>query len=619
MALRHWFITLLLLFSLPLSAQVEEALEQWVEETDDTEAAAEMSDLLLQLQDNPVNINDTHTIAALPFITPFQSKALTYYIALNGQLLSLKELHFIPGFDSSTIALLESISIAIPYEQSRHWRIKDGRHRLVTGIGGTIEQAEGYRNGQYEGDNLRALLCYQYSLYHHLDLRITMDKDPTEAWGKENYYGYHLMLTDIGRIDKLILGRYNLQFGQGLTLWTGLRPFNLTGSTPLRHGAGIRPAAAFYEDGYQEGVATQVNLGSGIHLAAFGSRHASETLAGSHLTYRHNNLILGLTAAYTLLNDSVSTRDYVYNQNRFQGNWQFNAGVDFTWQWRKLTLYGEASIGENGSPAAIGGLILQADSRNRFGVSYRHYTEQYHNLHAQAYAIGASQGERGITLDAETRLPLGCTLLTSLDLHRFPALRYASYRPSDGQWLRTQLSRQWGRYISTTLRHTYRLKERNIPNLDSTLYLGEKTLRQQLQGEVTGTLGRWTLKGRGVLSRFESEQGEPQQGWLAAISARYSHECLQVTAAAAWFDVDGYYARIYLSESNMQYAWSMPALNGNGLRAYILIRWRLNRHLTLAGKYTLTWMLGEESIGSGDSRTNGPLRQTWFLQLRSSF
>ena len=51
MALRHWFITLLLLFSLPLSAQVEEALEQWIEETDDTEAAAEMSDLLLQLQD----------------------------------------------------------------------------------------------------------------------------------------------------------------------------------------------------------------------------------------------------------------------------------------------------------------------------------------------------------------------------------------------------------------------------------------------------------------------------------------------------------------------------------------------------------------------------------------
>lgn len=619
MVLKRWLIVLSLIVSLPVTAQVEEALEQWMEETDDTEAAAEMSDLMLQLRAEPVNINDTHAIAALPFISPFQAKALSNYIALHGKLLSLKELRFVPGFDSTTVLLLENTATVAPFEQQQRWRLKDGRHRLVTGIGGTMEQAEGYRNGRYEGDNLRALLCYEYNLYHHLSLRVTADKDPTEAWGKGHYYGYHLMLSDVGRIDKLILGRYNLQFGQGLTLWTGLRPFNWMGTTSVRHGAGVRQASAFYEENYQEGVAAQVNLGRGVHVAAFGSRTDDETLAGGHLTYRHSNLILGLTAAYILLDDSIQTRDYVYNQNRFRGDRQFNAGLDFVWQWQRLTLYGEGAIGENGAPAAIGGLILQADSRNRFGMSYRHYTEQYHNLHAQGYAIGTTQGERGITLDAENRLPLGFSLLTSLDLYRFLSLRYANYHPSNGQWLRTQLSRSWGRYFGTTLRYTYRLKERNIPNLDSTLYLGEETLRQQLQGEVTGTFGQWTLKARGVLSRFDSEQGEPQQGWLAALSARYSHKSLQVTTTAAWFDVDGYYARIYFGESNLQYAWSMPTLYGRGLRAHAVIRWRLNRHLTLAGKYALTWMPGEESIGSGDSQTDGPLRQTWFLQLRSSF
>lgn len=53
MVLKRWFILLLMLLPLTVSAQVEEALEQWMEETDNSEAAADMSDLLQQLQAHP--------------------------------------------------------------------------------------------------------------------------------------------------------------------------------------------------------------------------------------------------------------------------------------------------------------------------------------------------------------------------------------------------------------------------------------------------------------------------------------------------------------------------------------------------------------------------------------
>lgn len=620
MVLKHWTIALMVLLLPTLGlAQVEEGLEQWVEETGETGAAADMSDLLIQLHEQPVNINDTHTVAALPFVSPFQARALANYILLHGQLQSLKELRFVPGFDSAMVELLNQVATAEPYTVRTAWHLTEGRHQVVTTLGGTAEQAEGYRNGHYEGDNLHALMLYKYNLHNKIELRVVADKDPAEAWGKSNYYGYHLMLREVGRMEKLILGRYCLQFGQGLTLWTGLRPFNLTGATPLRYGAGVRAAPAFYEEGYQEGVATQVNLGRGLHASAFGSRLEGETLAGTHVEYRRGNLILGLTAAYTALDDSLGTSDYVYNQNRFHGNQMFNGGMDFVWQWRRMTFYGEGAVDGDGNPAAIGGLTVKADSRNRFGVSYRHYSDRYHNLHAQGYAIGTVQGERGVTLDAESRLPLGFTLLASLDLHRFPTLRYATYHPSSGQWLRLQVSRPLGRHFGTSLRYTYRQKERNIPNLDTALYLGEETLRQQLQGEVTASFGQWVLKVRGVAVDFDSEQGEAQRGWLASVSARYTRDVIQMQAAATWFDVDGYYARIYLGESNLQYAWSMPALYGRGLRAHTVVRWRLDRHLTLAAKYALTYMPQQEAIGNGDSRTDGPLRQTWLVQLRTTF
>ena len=216
----------------------------------------------------------------------------------------------------------------MPYSRPKQWRLAEGRHSLISGLGGTVEQAAGYRNGHYEGDNLRALLCYRFQLHEQMQLRVVADKDPTEPWGKNNFYGYHLMLNHIGRLERLIVGRYNLQFGQGLTLWTGLRPFNFMGGSAVRYASGLRPASAFYEEGYQEGAGAKVILGRGWHATAFGSLVQGETLAGSHLEYRSGNLIVGLTAAYSALGDSMGGGDYLYNQLRFRGQRQLNTGID---------------------------------------------------------------------------------------------------------------------------------------------------------------------------------------------------------------------------------------------------------------------------------------------------
>lgn len=609
MVLRRWIIALLLLLPMPLAAQTDEALEAWVEETGDEQAAGEMSDQWRQLQAQPVNLNDSTAVAGLYLLTPFQRQALHNYILLHGQLLSHAELLFVPGFDSTTVASLQQVTVTEPYMPPRRWRFADGHHQLFGALGGTAA----------EGDNLHALLCYSFNLYNKLEVRLVADRDAGEAWGQGNFVGYHLMLSGIGRLERLIVGRYNLQFGQGLTLWTGLRPFNLTGATPLRFGAGVRPAVTFFEEDWQEGVAARLRLTRELRLSAFGSYAFGETLAGTHLEWHRGGLMVGLTATASLLDSVAAPRDYLYNIHAFRGQRQFNAGIDAVWQWRRLTLFGEAALGENGAPAAVGGLQVRPAADQRFGVTAHYYHPDYHNLHAQPYALGAVQGERGVTIDAESRLPLGLVALVSLDVCGSTALRYADYSPSTGEWLRLQLSRRWGTWITATLRYSYRSKERNVPNLDSTLYLGESTLRQQWQGEVRTTLGAWQLSARGVVSAFDSERGSAQQGILLGVAARYSRERLQTSAALAWFDVDGYYARIYYSEYNLQYAWSMPALSGRGWRSHAVVRYRVSDRLQLAGKYTYTYTNGAAAIGSGAAEGDGQSRHTWMLQLRWSF
>lgn len=614
--MRRWIIMLMLLVPMSAVAQVDDALEEWMQEEVGEEQAAAAVDEIMQLMSEPVNINDTTAVRQLPLMTAFRYRALCNYIMLYGQLLSVKELLLVPGFDSVTVSFLTPMVKVEPYVENGRIRWWQGHHTVTTGIGGTVEQAAGYSDGRYEGDNLHALFSYNYKYREHVSLRFTADKDPGEAWGKHNFYSYHLMLSDIGRVEKLIVGRYGLQFGQGLTMWSGFKPFNVTGNTPERYGTGVRPAGVFYEEEYQEGAAATVRLWRSVHLSVFASRVKGEALGGGRVEWRRGTLVAGVTAAYTMLDDTLGTRDYVYNQTRFRGRRLFNGGVDATWQWHCLTLYGEAAMDGDGHPAAIAGATFTPSSVNRLGVNWRYYHPEYHNLHAQGYGVGNTQGEQGVAVDACMQLPLGITMQTSLDLHRFSSLRYGSYRPSTGAWLRVVLGRRLWRNVDVSLRYNDRLKERNIPNIDSALYLGEETVRRQVQGELKATVGRWRFVTRAMYAHFVGESSTTQSGWLVAQSVRYAHGGLQLTMGAAWFDVNGYYARFYLSESNLQYAWSMPMLYGRGARAHVVLRYNISDKLMLAGKYAVTYYVDRESIGSGAAQTEGPARQTWLLQLR---
>ena len=618
MSLKVWVIVVLaVLLPVSLAAQVDEALEQWAGELESDVQVGAYADELAELADRRININDTAAMRQL--LSPFQLKALGNYITLYGQLLSHKELQMIPGFDSITVALLSAITVVEPFEARKQWRLADGSHTLVTGLGNTLERAAGYRDGRYEGDALHAHLVYGYNLHNQVSVRLVADKDPAEPWGKGNFYGYHLMLSDIGRLERLVVGRYNLQFGQGLTLWTGLSPFNLLGGTPQRYGRGVRQACTFYEEGYQEGVAATVRLFRSWHATGFASKAQGTRLLGGRMEYRGGNLVTGLTLVHTALDDSISPAERVYNLDYFRGNQLFNAGADVMWQWNRLMFYGEAALDGGGSAAALAGARLMVDSHNSFGISYRHYGTGYHNLVAQPYAIGDGRNECGWTLDARMRLPLRVEALLSADLHSFPSLRYGNYRPSTGAWLRAQIARQFGHSCNLSLRYSMREKERNVPYSDSAVYIGEQTLRRQLMGEMKWELGSWRLVTRAAWSLFESESAGRQAGWLVSQQARYTHGPLQTTLAATLFDVKDYYARIYLTETNLQYSYTMPMYYGQGLRLYAVARSEIGKHLTVAAKYAITHYFDRESVGSGAAETDGPNRQTLYLQLRLRF
>lgn len=419
-------------------------------------------------------------------------------------------------------------------------------------------------------------------------------------------------------IERLVFGRFNVQFGQGVTMWTGYEPFSLIGSSPVRFAGGVKAASPFYEEGWQQGLAATVRLGRRFRLSAFGSRAENEWMGGGHLEFRRENLVIGITASASFLDDSVRLRDYVYNQDYFRGDRAGSLGVDALWQSGHLLLFGEAATDAEGHPAAIGGMRVSLDGDNSIGLAVRHYDSRYHNLHTAAYTIGSrTANEQGVSLDGRFRLPLGITALASADVHRFPEVRYGCYAPSTGSKWQLQLGHAVGRRGEATIRYTLRHQQRNVPGTSGTVI--ENTLRQQLQGQYRFTSGPWRFTTRVILSWFDTEESGSQRGWLASQEVRYSQGRWQTALQATWHDIDGYYARIYLSESTLQYAFSLPMLQGRGLRASAVVRCDIGKWLNLSFKYTLAARPGLDSIGSGNDATAGPVRQTWHVQLRCKF
>ena len=82
------------------------------------------------------------------------------------------------------------------------------------------------------------------------------------------------------------------------------------------------------------------------------------------------------------------------------------------------------------------------------------------------------------------------------------------------------------------------------------------------------------------------------------------------------FDTDDYNNRQYLYEKNVLYAFSIPALNGRGIRVYSLIQFSLNRKFDFWLRVARTIQRDQKTIGSGNEEIKGNSRTDLVVQIR---
>ncbi len=657
-------------------------LEQWAEQNDSETVPDDLLEQLQSYRESPINLNDTLSTGLfdLPFISDLQRDIIRSYIKQNGQMVSFAELYLMNGFDTLTLSLLRPFVTVVPIQQKQLPTIRDifrdGRGNLRFGTKVAFPRGRGYTENIYEGSPFRMYFRYNYHYYDRVYFQISGDKDPGESFLHQSpipgfdYYGYYLMFKDFSFVKRAIVGKYNLQFGQGATLWTGFAPW-MSGSMPLwRYGQGIRPSSAFCEYGYLRGAATTLALSKQLELSLFYSdvdRDAtvsldsiddenevmqslynsgyhrtateiakegqlSEKLFGTHLQYGGCNFTIGATAYRTLYENALVPSEKVYNEFTFRGKDNFNAGIDGTFRYRRMLLFAELAVAMNDTISAIvhntswlpvasvAGMQFHIDANTNLSLAYRYGSPIYQNLYSNT--IGQSslaQNEEGVTIYFQSRLPFYISLVSSVDFFRYPWMRYRVYAPSSGVDYRLKLSKDIAPHLRLDCQYRYRQAERNSDIGEN--YSIENIVRQQFYVSLDYSPDeRWRLLSRLFCTRFSCDDHVSQNGFMlmqevSYRAARLKHP-LSVALRLAIFDISGYDARIYAYESDLLYEFSVPMFTGRGIRSYLVYRHELNSRFSIAFKYGVSFFPENQTIGSAYETINANNRHEFKFQCR---
>ncbi|MFQ3575750.1 MAG: hypothetical protein SNJ77_04875 [Cytophagales bacterium] len=240
----------------------------------------------------PMNLNKaTRTqLGSLYILSELQLNSFFEYREQNGDLLSIYELQAIPYFNKSTIdRLLPLVYVSDGGLQSDNRSIwqkirEEDNHYMVWRTERQVEPKRGYSENatasqRYEGDPMKIYGRYRIQHFNDFSLGITVEKDPGERmdWNPGirkygfDFFSYHFMVKNRGKLKALVIGDFQMQFGQGLVLSSGffIGKGSETVTTVRRNNLGIRPYTSVLESNFMRGTAATYQLSKRLNITGF--------------------------------------------------------------------------------------------------------------------------------------------------------------------------------------------------------------------------------------------------------------------------------------------------------------------------------------------------------------
>jgi hypothetical protein len=692
-----WFLGILLLpfiaftqdenYIPPYDPTFDEDLQQRLEAlTENLEEDADVSELLSELEIlrlRPLNLNSAsaNDLKRLFFLNDIQINNLISYREKFGKLISILELQSIDGFDLETIRQIQPyvvIQDAIPRRRFTYNDIaRQGKSQYFLRYQQLLEEQKGYSyihpdeyksnpNIRYLGSPYRLYSRYRFTYYNNISIGITAEKDPGEEFLKGtqrqgfDFYSAHIYIRDAGKIKALSLGDYQIQFGQGLALWSGLAFGKSSEAINLKkNGMGLRPYTSVDENNFMRGAGATVAVGSfeftGFYSSKFRDANVLETdsisqealiitslqqtglhrtpreienknsvtekFSGTNITYRRSRYHVGMTAYSMELGAEFQRNLSYYNQFDFNSRTNRVAGLDYSYIVRNMNIFGEFATSQSGGYAMLNGIMMSLDPRLSLSILHRKFSPDYQSLLSVAFSENTRvSNETGIYMGIHARLSHMWSIIAYADHFSFPWMKYRTYAPTKGYDYFTQVNFRPQRKTEIYLRYRIKNKPLNFPE-SPIIRFPDDLIRQNIRLHMSYPVSpSFTFKNRLELMDFK-HASNIQKGYLIYqdVSFRRFDSPWAITLRYAIFDTDGYDSRIYAYENDVLYAYSLPFYSYQGQRAYVVMRYRVNRNIDLQARIAQTLYTNRSTIGSGMDQINGNTRTELKAQVRARF
>lgn len=664
-----------------------EQVERLAEDGDEDADYEELLENYIFFSENPINLNsdEINQLLQLRLINVFQYEELKKYRRFYGDFLFLEELEMVEGFDEQTIAIIAPI-VYIGKDDSKdkltfNKLARYGKHQIVGRYEQILERQQGYDpisdsawldkpNSRFLGSPQRYQLKYTYNYRNKVRAGFVLEKDPGEMFFTDrvsdtiksllgdkyqrgfDFVGFHLYAKDLGIVKAAVLGDYQLAWGQGLTMWSGMSFGKAgAGSSVMKQGRGITPKGSASEISYMRGAAVTLASGpfrgtvfysnrnidanitetdtlneaefisslqeTGYHrtIGELLDRHAiRQQVVGGHLAYAVSHFEIGYTLHHTWLNAALQLKPSNYNQYFFQGQSLTKQGVDFKYVKGKFAFFGEgamshcpdsvvsANVTTLDRMAGLVGMTVKPAGYLNFTVMYRDYGKAYQNLFSNAFCEGSrNQGQRGLYLGAEVAPAPYWNLLAYADHFRFTWLSSMVNAPSWGHDYYLRLSHSFNRRTNAFLQFRSKTKMKNSTDAFVFSHYPIFYTKNAVKFNINYSVRDIHFSNKFEYAHYRNDDGSNSYGFFICQDLAYKPENkpFSLTFRYAIFDTDDYDSRVYAYENDVLYSFSVPALYGKGMRVYLLGKWKPVSNLTLYARIGSTIYSDRDEISSG--------------------
>lgn len=669
----------LLLTTLWVSAQqtrdvnLEKLIDEIFPVQDENFNYEELYEVYAQWLAHPLNLNSAteEQLQSLMILNNQQLYDFIQYRRENNPLLSLYELQVIPSFTENTIRLLEPF-VFVDESSLNQWKglisrvLKEKNSYFVTRIERTLESKAGFQKEtsptlQYQGKANKLYNRYRVSAPGDFSFGFTAEHDAGEKfrWNPDSrqfgfdFFSAHGQVLNKGKILNLIVGDFQAQFGQGLTLGGG---FGMgKGSEPVtamrRSNLGFLPYTSSAEFGFFRGVSTSIQLNNIISLHGFISsthrdgrfaeddslssvsslylsgfhrteneiaerRNLREQNFGSVIQFKNRGIDGGILLHQTRFQHPIYRTPTLYNQFSFSGNANSNIGAYINATWRNFTAFSEYTHSLGHGSAGMLGVLASLSHTFDIAVHYRNFSRQFFTFYSNAISeTSLPQNEEGIYWGWKYRLNKVHSAQGYIDLFRFPWLKFQTYRPSQGnEWmLRYNLIPAKRTLFFFQIRQESKLRNLNSETITYETASSQKT---NIWVNADYPVNSWLSMKSRVQWVGYALGNRNSTGFALIQDLNLSWKKFNLSSRIALFHTDDYDTRIYLYERDAWLAFSIPALQGVGLRRYILLQYSASQKLDFWLRWANTTYENQETIGSQGEAITGSTRNDIKFQIR---